>query len=101
MINELPTCYEVVSGRAKLPSNGAASAHYALAAGAPQRPQMQHPQMQQQLAMQQQHMQHATAQNPRKRRHVAEDEDDDDDEDGDGWQDGDGDPCPECGKLYR
>lgn len=88
MINSLPTCYEVVSGRARgaavannkkrpFPSNTTSS-----------RPTMQRQQ---------------------RPKHQDEDFDDDEDEDDDqpppekddAWNDGDGEPCPTCGRLYR
>lgn len=81
LINCTPTCYEVVSGKAKPNTTQLPPGRKRADAGAGARQQ------------QQQHQHHARA--------TSEEDDLDDDDDEDGWHDGDGDPCPGCERLYR
>jgi len=84
LINKLPTCYEVVSGRVKTP-----------AGPGPSGPQMGAPPTQ--------HKRPGPpgAGRPPPKAQKTQEDDDDDDEDDEGWEDGEGDPCPSCGRLYR
>eukprot|EP00884_Botryococcus_braunii_P018624 jgi/Botrbrau1/5445/Bobra.182_1s0047.2 len=90
LINELPTCYEIVSGKSKdvqkmkkrpVPGPGPPPQAY------PKRP---------------------AAMGPRGNRRLSEDDEDadeedeqDDDDEADGYADGEGEPCPNCGRVYR
>ncbi|KAG2448856.1 hypothetical protein HYH02_006207 [Chlamydomonas schloesseri] len=78
LINKLPTCYEVVSGRVKQ-ANGGPTTN----AGGIKRPGGPGGQSR------------ASA-----RARMSDDEADEGGASGD-WEDGEGDPCPACGRLYR
>ncbi|KAA6420258.1 MAG: PHD finger [Trebouxia sp. A1-2] len=103
LINDLPTCYEIVSGRssqaASRPSNRK-RAPAPMARPGPGQPKFSRPM----------HPQSRPQARPAERgsapRHTGYDEDDDeedeDDDDADGgFADGEGDPCPNCGRVYR
>eukprot|EP00877_Chromochloris_zofingiensis_P004816 jgi/Chrzof1/14335/UNPLg00608.t1 len=74
LINSLPTCYEVVSGKVKSQIN---------------QPGKKRP------------MPSGPSRPPKMMKQGPQDEDEEDGDNPDDWQDGDGDPCPSCGRLYR
>mmetsp|Transcript_5385 Transcript_5385/g.9299 ORF Transcript_5385/g.9299 Transcript_5385/m.9299 type:complete len:249 (+) Transcript_5385:186-932(+) len=88
LINQQPTCYEVVTGRA---GSGSQSK--------PAQPGLQ----QQQAPGVKKHHPASGEHNARKRPATKheDDEEDDDDDDSAGWADGEGDPCPLCRKYYE
>lgn len=102
LINDLPTCYEIVAGKsaaASKPQNRKrAPAPMARSGpGQPKFPRPMHPQARPQARP----SERGSA--PRHTGYGEDDEDDaDDDDDDDGaFADGEGDPCPNCGRVYR
>lgn len=100
LINEKPTCYEIVAGRVAGAKKRTGPPAGAAAGGS--KPKLQHqpqhqPQHQQRAPM----MAGGSGRGAGGRPNGYEDYDDAEPDEGEGYRDGEGDPCPNCGRIYR
>jgi hypothetical protein len=97
LMNELPTCFEIVSGKATVGGNKNVVPAKKRQAPPLARPPAAEPRYRQSVPH------HRTSSRPNRGRQEFDDEDEEvsEDEEGSAYQDGEGDPCPNCGRVYR